>query len=1162
MILGNGISSVGIAMNYVQREMVENRDKVETYLAFGASRFEACKPVGIEALKLALLPTVNQLRRVTCAEVGRMMTGAIVGGKPVEQAAKLQMIIMFMIAASSALSTLVALLFALTTLVDSQHRIRLDRLDSRRKNLSYQMVLPQQTTSNSWRPGASDPAETEIPWAHHRLTTYHSHEGHPSSRRPQSLATRVPPGSSRAIVHPQSSNHTIPGSLTPIHPRTHPPSHPSRSRPPPATSSTLSHRVNLTNLDCSGPSSTNPSTSFSTSMYSPTTPTREGNVTRRRLSNPPLFGSNVRSPSQTSPHRTSPVDSPPRRRLASITRPSGEPPSFAWLTNNLMPAPALESKYNKSDDERESDDVEKKVVRHKKRRNWFGVSQSVNGDASVIHPPSISMTPPSAESQFGIIGPCLPVPSSLSPTQPAAPLPFSPISVPLTSPFIASSTPFPQDLDNVLLPGSPLPSPPISRYHTPYHTPYQTPRPSSANLFADYNAGPGIQTGQIGSGGSPRTSISISSTSSRLGWGSTNGRSASRSSTDDEESPTFGHSRSWWWGNQEVLGTQKLISSLAAPSRPMRLGLARRLLLHGMRRWRRLMGMMILAPGVRRGEDEPLNVRQWDKHRGKRESIRKGQTETVRGSIGTRRLLAIVPTAPWSITLFFLYFLIFAVVATLTLKHILNPDKEALPWRSFCASDYPTLYSLQHPHALLSPASALEPPKYNSPYDYDPLAVQSVAPVSPSELVLAPLPPGHLARPENPHSSLAQTAETFSGLGDLKPVGIFIGVFTTDQAVQRRQLIRQSYASHWRSRREGTEGVRVRFIMGRPRRRYSQAVQLEMEAFDDIVLLDIRENMNAGKTHAFFSWAAENATVPDWEYPLVHEGPTGPVWRGEKRPAYVVKADEDSFIMLGELEWRLRAAPRTKAYWGYLVKNRFMAGESYALSFDLVHYIASSASVRSMTHGKEDKLVSKWIKMHPEREKIVWVAENCWIYDHPKAVTVYSHGFLFPSTVAEIRSKKAAAALDLLAVLPRGATSDVDAYSTVSRYGTTYRPISDDLSAVEQVEALTEGSPLSILAPDDPRPPRPKHTRTDKTRSIRHQISRAFASRPTRNERFLGDPDERGGTVVVHYIKKPDWFIETMLAFLGNADERDGRHRHMGITTGLGALESRKERVV
>jgi len=36
------------------------------------------------------------------------------------------------IAASSALSTLSALFFALTTLVDSHHRIRLDRLDARK----------------------------------------------------------------------------------------------------------------------------------------------------------------------------------------------------------------------------------------------------------------------------------------------------------------------------------------------------------------------------------------------------------------------------------------------------------------------------------------------------------------------------------------------------------------------------------------------------------------------------------------------------------------------------------------------------------------------------------------------------------------------------------------------------------------------------------------------------------------------------------------------------------------------------------------------------------------------------------------------------------------------------------------------------------------------
>jgi ABC-type iron transport system FetAB permease component len=41
----------------------ENRDKVEIYLAFGATRVEACRPVAIQALKLALMPTINNMRQ-------------------------------------------------------------------------------------------------------------------------------------------------------------------------------------------------------------------------------------------------------------------------------------------------------------------------------------------------------------------------------------------------------------------------------------------------------------------------------------------------------------------------------------------------------------------------------------------------------------------------------------------------------------------------------------------------------------------------------------------------------------------------------------------------------------------------------------------------------------------------------------------------------------------------------------------------------------------------------------------------------------------------------------------------------------------------------------------------------------------------------------------
>jgi hypothetical protein len=57
-----------------------------------------------------------------------MMTGAILGGADVEQAARLQMVIMFMISSSGALSCIAVTLFTLHVCVDSEHRIRSDRI--------------------------------------------------------------------------------------------------------------------------------------------------------------------------------------------------------------------------------------------------------------------------------------------------------------------------------------------------------------------------------------------------------------------------------------------------------------------------------------------------------------------------------------------------------------------------------------------------------------------------------------------------------------------------------------------------------------------------------------------------------------------------------------------------------------------------------------------------------------------------------------------------------------------------------------------------------------------------------------------------------------------------------------------------------------------------
>ena len=60
-----------------------------------------------------------------------MMTGAILGGSSVQQAARLQMVIMFMISSCVALSAIITTVFALSVVVDNEHRVRTDRIDVR-----------------------------------------------------------------------------------------------------------------------------------------------------------------------------------------------------------------------------------------------------------------------------------------------------------------------------------------------------------------------------------------------------------------------------------------------------------------------------------------------------------------------------------------------------------------------------------------------------------------------------------------------------------------------------------------------------------------------------------------------------------------------------------------------------------------------------------------------------------------------------------------------------------------------------------------------------------------------------------------------------------------------------------------------------------------------
>lgn len=70
-----------------------------------------------------------------------MMTGAILGGSSVTQAAKLQMIIMFCISASTALAAMFTTVYAISVVVDEEHRVRPDKIHSQGSGFGAVLVV-------------------------------------------------------------------------------------------------------------------------------------------------------------------------------------------------------------------------------------------------------------------------------------------------------------------------------------------------------------------------------------------------------------------------------------------------------------------------------------------------------------------------------------------------------------------------------------------------------------------------------------------------------------------------------------------------------------------------------------------------------------------------------------------------------------------------------------------------------------------------------------------------------------------------------------------------------------------------------------------------------------------------------------------------------------
>ncbi len=132
MILGNTMNAVSLALDTLTGEAENRRMEIESRLALGAPTAVAFSGLMRRALKVALTPIVNAMSTIGLVAIPGMMTGQILAGADPVDAARYQVLVMFLIAGGTGFGALIVVLTGVRRSADDRCRLRLDRLRLKR----------------------------------------------------------------------------------------------------------------------------------------------------------------------------------------------------------------------------------------------------------------------------------------------------------------------------------------------------------------------------------------------------------------------------------------------------------------------------------------------------------------------------------------------------------------------------------------------------------------------------------------------------------------------------------------------------------------------------------------------------------------------------------------------------------------------------------------------------------------------------------------------------------------------------------------------------------------------------------------------------------------------------------------------------------------------
>ena len=131
MVLGNTLNGMTLGLDCLMEDLCNKRELIETALALGATRWEACQEQIRNAIRVGMIPTINSMMIMGLVSLPGMMTGQILEGASPALAVRYQIVVLFMIASATALGVIGVVGLAWLRLTNREHQLLLERLQTR-----------------------------------------------------------------------------------------------------------------------------------------------------------------------------------------------------------------------------------------------------------------------------------------------------------------------------------------------------------------------------------------------------------------------------------------------------------------------------------------------------------------------------------------------------------------------------------------------------------------------------------------------------------------------------------------------------------------------------------------------------------------------------------------------------------------------------------------------------------------------------------------------------------------------------------------------------------------------------------------------------------------------------------------------------------------------